>query len=495
MTTTRVYPSLFIAATLLFICIGTPTIQAQQSFMNQLVVTNQQVNRQGDQISLDMEIDVTRIELGRNETLIVTPLLQSNNDPNVNATFSPVIVNGTVRNKVVNREIALNTKNNPGSLNPFAIIQRENRSTQVVRYHANLPFEPWMNDASLGLTTENRGCAGCDLGNEDKTLMARALQEAVPPDYQLTYIEPAPEPVKVRSERHSASFNYLFDRYDLLPNFKHNAAEFSKVDKVIKEVRSNSDLTVTELSVEGYASPEGTFEYNRTLSEKRANSFAAYLASTYQVDRSQLKKITGMGEDWAELRKAVEGSLIANKQEIIRIIDNVSSPDARDAELMKLSGGETYQQLLTSYYPPLRRTDYIIAYSVRAFSVEEAKAILKSNPRLLSLNEMYLVAETYPKESKEFREVFDIAARLYPDDPIAIINSAATDLEGGNITAALERLEKVKEDPRAWNNLGVAYAKANDLPTAAAYLKKAAVNGDPMAKANLEEIKKTTKNQ
>jgi outer membrane protein OmpA-like peptidoglycan-associated protein len=458
--------------------------------MDQLVVTDQQVSRQGDLITLDMEIDVTHIDMGRNETLIVTPLLQSNSDPNVNAIFSPVIINGVVRNKVVNREIALNTENNLGKLNPFTIVERENRSTQVIQYHAKLPYEPWMNDASLGLASENRGCAGCDLGNEDKTLLARVLQETVPPDYQLTYIEPAPEPVKVRSERHSASFNYLFDRYDLLHNFKNNAAEFSKVDKVIKEIRSNSDLTVTELSVKGYASPEGPFEYNRTLSEKRANSFAAYLASTYQIERSQLKMITGEGEDWEGLRKAVESSSIGNKQEIIRIIDNVSPPDARDAELMKLSGGETYQQLLTSFYPPLRRTDYIIAYSVRAFSVEEAKAMLKSDPRLLSLNEMYLVAETYPKESKEFREVFDIAARLFPNDPIAIINSAAADLEGGNFTAALERLEKVKEDPRAWNNLGVAYAKAGDLTTAADYFTKAAANGDPMAAANREEMKK-----
>ncbi len=486
---------LFFASILFFHCIGTTTIQAQKSHMDQLIVTNQQVHQQGDLVSLDMEMDLSNINMGRNESLIITPLLQSNNDPNVNATFSPVIVNGAVRNKVVNREIALNTKDNLSTLNPFAIIPGENRSGRVIRYHANLPYEPWMNDASLGLTTENRGCAGCDLGNEDKTLVARVLRETVPPDYQLTYIEPAPEPVKVRSERHSASFNYLFDRYDLLHNFKNNAAEFNKVDKVIREVRGNSDLTVTELSVEGYASPEGIFEYNRILSEKRANSFTAYLASTYQIERSQLKKIKGMGEDWEGLRKAVEGSSIAHRQEVIRIIDNVSQPDARDAELMKLSGGETYQQLLTSFYPPLRRTDYIIAYSVRAFSVEEAKAMLKSNPRLLSLNEMYLVAETYPKGSKEFREVFDIAARLYPDDPIAIINSAATDLEGGNFTAALERLEKVKEDPRAWNNMGVAFARAGETEKAMTWFSKATANGDKTATANISEMQRVTENR
>ena len=491
MSTKKSYLSLFFVSTLLLFYVGT-TIYAQERFAEQLRVTNQQVNRHGELVLLDMELDVSNIDMGRNEVVIVTPLLQSNSDQSARAAFSPVIINGAVRNKVVNREIALNTKNNLGSLNPFAIIKRENQSTQVVTYHATLPFEEWMRDASLVMTTDNRGCASCDLGNDDMTLLARALQEIMPPDYHLTYMEPDPEPVKVRSERHSASFNYPLDQYALLRQYKNNEPEFDRVDKVIREVQANKDLTITEFVIEGFASPEGGFEYNRLLSERRANSFAEYLRTKHQVERSSIKSVKGIGEDWNGLRQAVEKSNLADKQAIIRIIDQVTPPDARDAELRKLSGGNSYRTLANNFYPPLRRTDYKIAYNVRAFSVEEAKEQIKSNPRLLSLNEMYLVAREYPTESPEFKEAFDIAARLYPTDPIAQINTAASDLEGGNTGAALERLEKVKDDPRAWNNLGVAYAKAGDLTTAAEYLKKAANNSDPIAVANMEELNKAT---
>ncbi|MGI6574257.1 MAG: hypothetical protein ACOX19_12890 [Fermentimonas sp.] len=55
---------------------------------------------------------------------------------------------------------------------------------------------------------------------------------------------------------------------------------------------------------------------------------------------------------------------------------------------------------------------------MRPFSVEEAKGVIRTNPRLLSLNEMFLVAQTYAPASSEFKEVFDIATRLYPDEPI-----------------------------------------------------------------------------
>ena len=492
MSTKNTYLSLLITSMLL-IC-GALTATAQTTQGGEPLAGEILVNRQGEQLVVNMEIDATQLDLGRNEMVTLTPLILSNSDQELRAALQPVILGGSIRNKVLHRQMALQSRDNVGTLNPFAVIERENNTPQVIRYHTTLPYEPWMEDASLVLHNGRSACAGCDLGNEAMTLLAQIFPEAYVPVWSITYLEPEPEEVKARSEQHSASFNYPLDQYALLRQYKNNEPEFDRVDKVIREVQANKDLTITEFVIEGFASPEGGFEYNRLLSERRANSFAEYLRTKHQVERSSIKSVKGIGEDWNGLRQAVEKSNLADKQAIIRIIDQVTPPDARDAELRKLSGGNSYRTLANNFYPPLRRTDYKIAYNVRAFSVEEAKEQIKSNPRLLSLNEMYLVAREYPTESPEFKEAFDIAARLYPTDPIAQINTAASDLEGGNTGAALERLEKVKDDPRAWNNLGVAYAKAGDLTTAAEYLKKAANNSDPIAVANMEELKKATNN-
>ncbi|MEL7601339.1 MAG: DUF3868 domain-containing protein [Proteiniphilum sp.] len=494
MSTKRLNPKIMVTSFLLGVVYCTLLV-AQSRIADESIVKQSQISKKGDLVSFDMDLNLHLIEIGKNETLIITPLLQSNSEIAVIDSFPPLIINGSIRDKVMNRQNTLNIQNHTTNLGPLETIKKDRYTPQIYSYHATLPFKQWMQDASLVLVNETRGCADCDMGSESKVLFTRVFHEKKIPQFQLTYIEPEPEPVKARSERHSASFNYQFDRYNLVREYKNNAAELDKVARVVSEVQGNKDLTITELIIEGFASPEGGFEYNHNLSDKRANSFADYLAAKHRVDRRQMKHISGVGEDWIGLRKAVENSQITHKQKIIQIIDSVFPPDARDAELMKLSGGETYQQLLTRFYPPLRRTDYIIAYSVRAFSVEEAKAILKSNPRLLSLNEMYLVAETYPKESKEFKEVFDIAARLYPDDPIAIINSAATKLETGNFSEALKQLEKVKEDPRAWNNMGVAHAKEGDLRKATEFFKKAVDKGDLTAAANIDELKKATTNQ
>ena len=66
--------------------------------------------------------------------------------------------------------------------------------------------------------------------------------------------------------------------------------------------------------------------------------------------------------------------------------------------------------------------------------MEEAKEIIKTRPQNLSLNEMFLVANTYPTGSQEFIDVFETAVQMYPQSEIANINAA---------TAALSRNELV----------------------------------------------------
>jgi tetratricopeptide (TPR) repeat protein len=186
----------------------------------------------------------------------------------------------------------------------------------------------------------------------------------------------------------------------------------------------------------------------------------------------------------------VESSSLSDRQAILNIIDNVSNPDARDAELKKLSNGQTYRNLLNNFYPPLRRTEYVVAYNVRPFDVDEAREIIKTNPRLLSLNEMYLVAQSYPDGSTEFKEVFDIATRHYPESDIAILNSSSADIELDNIDAAIERMNKIADNPKVWNNLGVAYALKGDFVFAKQYFDKAVSYNDEDASVNIKELNK-----
>ena len=133
----------------------------------------------------------------------------------------------------------------------------------------------------------------------------------------------------------------------------------------------------------------------------------------------------------------------------------------------------------------------MIHYTVRPYNVEEAKALLKTRPQLLSLEEMYLVAQTYEGGSDEFNEVFDIAVRMYPEDPIANINAAAMELKRGNVDQAVRYLERSdKASAAAQNNQGVYHLLKGDLNQAEACFNKAKSLGSAQADGNLTEVSK-----
>ena len=147
-----------------------------------------------------------------------------------------------------------------------------------------------------------------------------------------------------------------------------------------------------------------------------------------------------------------------------------------------------YQRLLNEMYGPLRRNDYRIEYNVRNFNLEEARQLIRTNPKLLSQNEMYQVAGSYPKDSKEYREAMEIAARTYPDDLVALGNAAATCLAQKDARGAIALLEGKKLDATAMNTLGVAYAEVGEYQKAKSTLEEAARAGNADAKGNLEQV-------
>lgn len=464
----------------------TPFLFSQNGYLDEIGIENNRVEQRNNRLWVDMDIVLDGLKLRSNDMIEITPLLVSNNGEIVNELPS-VVVAGKRRSKILERSMKLN---NSTGLNtePYEIVRRRNNTAQQISYSTDLPIAAWMEDASLELRRSIISCANCDMGGDFLVLLPRIIPEVYVPSYKLTYIVPEVE-VKTLSDRHTAMFNFVVDRWELRRDFKNNAAEFNEVDRVINEIRNNPDFEITEFEITGYASPEAPVEHNKMLAQNRANAFADYIVSKFGINRSSFN-VTGHGEDWKGLRKAVEDSNISDKQAVLDIIDNVSNPDARDAEMMKLSNGQTYRNLLNNFYPPLRRTEYVIAYNVRPFDVDEAREVIKTNPRLLSLNEMYLVAQSYPAGSTEFKKVFDIATRHYPESDIAILNSSSADIEIGNIDAAIERMNKISDNPKMWNNLGVAHAIKGNYDTAKQYFDKAISSNDEDASSNIKEFNK-----
>lgn len=456
--------------------------------MNQIKVEDVRVTRDGDHVSVGMNINLDDLKIRSNDVILLSPALRMSGTKEIAKMLPPIQVSGRTRSLVLDRMADTGIPRG-WEVEPKMAFDRKNGTQQSVVYSQKIPFEGYMTEAELIFVEVVHGCADCLVHEDTKVLLTPFLQDPV---YVLSYVTPEVEPVKARKDRHSASLNFVVDRHEIVRSYKQNAEVLDQVDRVIREVKGNSDITITEFAVSGYASPEANFEYNRELAGRRANSFVDYLVSTHGIRREQIKSVTGHGEDWKGLEEALRTSPLPNAKAVLDIITSTGNPDARDAKIIALDNGATYRTLLDRYYPALRRTDYVIAYNVRAFDVEEAREVIKVNPKHLSLNEMFLVANTYPEGSREFKEVFDIATRLYPDDPVAIINASAVDIEGGNYQAAIDRLSKISiRSAAALNNMGVAYAKLGDRDRAIDCFNEAIAAGDTEnARNNLMQVSK-----
>lgn len=293
------------------------------------------------------------------------------------------------------------------------------------------------------------------------------------PQLAVSFLTPEVETVKKRSATGKAYLDFVVAKWDILPNFRNNATELQQIYDLIERIKDDSDTTITGIIIAGYASPEGTYNSNLTLSGNRASALAAHLQKKYKFSK-ELFHLKGNGEDWNTLETLVEQSDLKDKQEILSIIRGTGIFDGREKKLMDLSRGVPYRRMKEDFFPQLRRTDYELTYTVLPFTVEKGKEVFKTNPSSLSLNEMFLIANTYPQGSDAFNEVFETAARVFPQDNTANLNAAASALSRKDAVSAAKYLKQVTDySATYWNNLGVMYFLLGDKGKASDCFAKA----------------------
>ena len=283
--------------------------------------------------------------------------------------------------------------------------------------------------------------------NRDK-LFALNFAEPVVIDPMLVYVKPAPEEVKARHLDGSAYLDFPVNQITIHPDYRNNSVELRKIQQTVEAVKNDPYATITSLSIKGYASPEGTYKGNAYLAENRAKALLNYVKDRYDLSGVDLS-VDFEPEDWEGLEAAIEEGNLPDKEELLAIIraDEPADWDAREWKLKALNGGTSYKILLRDVYPALRHSDYRVNYNIRNFSVDEAKQIIQSDPSKLSLNEMFLVAETYETGSEPFNEVFEVAVRMYPDDPVSNLNAAISAVNTRQLDKAKRYLVKANDCP------------------------------------------------
>lgn len=486
----------FIVCLLAFTCLTIFQVKAQsRSYEGSITVNPVRLEQVGDSLYIDIDIVLNGVKVKSTRGVELIPQLVSSEK---SCNLPKVTMKGSDEYRVYERSLSLmNAIEKAGYERPYLVKKVSKPANETIQYRYILPYESWMADAHLDMQRDECGC-GETLLMKVEPIADRVTLDYIPEPYvivpHMAFIKPVVEEVKHRDIQVESFLDFEVNKIDIRPEYMNNPQELAKIRTMIDELKSDPSIDVKSLDIIGYASPEGSLANNKRLSEGRAMALRDYLVSRYDFRRNQYQIIFG-GENWEGLVKVLEAGDMDYKNEILSVIDDYPLETERKTKLKQLRGGMPYQFLLRNVYPRLRVAVCKVNFNVKNFDVEEAKEVIKTRPQNLSLNEMFMVANSYPAGSQEFVDVFEIAVRMYPENEIANMNAAAAAILRNDLIAAERYLNKVKlKEPEYINSLGVILLLEGNYELAEKYLKEAAAAGLKVAKENMDELAKKKAN-
>lgn len=462
------------------------------AFAGKVKVTKPALTLENDTLTIDFDFNVEEVAVNSTQSYAFTPVLFYEKRYQ---TLPPVVVTGKNKFKMRRKDRHIAKKGNYKQ--PYIIVKGKSANRQnLVDYKIAIPYEEWMSQADMWILQEGKKDCLLDLPQIQVIEPVVIVKEEPLPQKgsicepcmnMVSYLIPKEKPLKVRSEQNTLYIEYPVGGTEFNADFKNNAAELQKLKETLNPLTEGDLVTFKAINICGYASPDGSAKTNDRVANKRADSFALYLRGSYNFPDSILQ-VSSAGEDWDSLIKMLEEEKPAYAEKALEIIHKNTNLDVREARL-KSGLGVSYRTMVNDYFSRLRRLSISVDYEVREVRNSEAATLIYTNPKMLNLQEMYGVAKTLQPGTKEYKEVYEIAATNYPSDIVANINAASANIIYGDFDRAGQYMERVKDDPRAWNNLGVLAWLSGDAEIAKEWFTKALSAEPEKAQENLNKMK------
>lgn len=503
---------LLLGSLLAVVLLATPAA-AQTAFKGQLHISDEQISQQGSLLRVRMHVSYDDNLLNRGETLDFTPVLKSGFH---HQALSSVVITGKGADQ---NRLRANI--------PVVLRDQNHKGKRGFEYDTTIPYEEWMEGASLYIESDERnrkgkshiyedlifenlrigrspastddpiemvaGISGNNyqtdsymvkdyaLGNTGTSTMGNRITTRRTPTFAGPQAQPEwiqmIEPVQPKDGGLTVKGTIaLADkrRIGAMSTSKFNEAIFRELRKALGDQLAIAGTTINTLSITGYGAPIGNYRQNETRCSARAMELKRYLL-TRGGEAPNSINVSWVAEDWDSIRAIVAGSTMRLRDAALDIIRSVDVSSGRENQLRMLGGGSVYSQLWNTVFPQVCRIEY-----TATLRREPAGSSLSAE-RTVSLHSMYVTASNFKKGSREFNDIIDLSARLYPNHVEACINAAGIALMRGDLPTAAMYLKGLETDARAYNNLGVLYLLQGDSSKAEVYLMMAKAAGVPEA--------------
>ena len=418
---------------------------------------------------------VLKVEQGRVDVTINGVIPAKYMEKKAVLTITPVLryVQDGVQKSVKGEELTLQGEKVQGN---DQVIAYKEGGNFMIRTHFD--YEPAMHKSELWLEFD------ASISGKEKDMEPLKLADGVLATgelYRLTMTSACPATSSFAFERtiaqkQEANIRFLIQQAELRKSELKSGSVQEFVNLLQRISASNQNLSLKNVEVSAYASPDGGVALNEKLATKRQQNTEDYVKQQMKqakVDGDVEASYTA--QDWEGFQQLVRASNIQDKDVILRVLSMYQDPEEREQQIKNMSHG--FKELADGILPELRRARLTINYETMGRSDQQIQDQLKNDASKLSVEEL-LYAASIAKTTAEKESIYRTAVKQYPSDARAYNNLGALDIDNGNYGQAKQWLEQARQKntnlAEANANLGLLALQQGDLTAAENYIGRAA---------------------
>ena len=402
----------------------------------QTVISSQSLVEDGERVvvSFEVETDVKSIPANRKE--IIMPFIYNAKDT---LWLETLEVYGKGRFK---REMQ---ENHLAGEKDWQLSENQVIKGDVDHYISSVPLKRWMKSTNLGIKRQMVGC-NCENELADQTLAegVALFEEPMLPARRIPATFTLADATRQWDfGRDELEIIFKVSKIEIDSTVFNNEVTFGKILSAIDKIFANPKYKVDKIEIAGYASPEGRRSFNNWLAENRAKALINYIIEhrpQYNLTEDSFRLRNGE-ENWPGLRRHVLASDIAEKDQIVEIIDMDLPDEEKKLKLKALDKGKVWKKMLKEVYPHLRCARYLAVF-------------------------------------------YDSTQ----DEAVDMINLANQMIREGDYKSAYETVEPYGDDLRAYNTIGTALMMQGRFEEALPWLQKAVESNTASAQENIDLI-------
>jgi len=388
-----------------------------------IVVDQTELEVIGNYFHLKTKFRVPKQIFTPDKRFIVQPSLHNVSKNNVEF-FRPVVIDGTVY--TLNRERVAGFEEDNDILEPYIADYTLDKTGNIYSYHDSIfvSREFFKDD----FKAECYLAVNANFENPrkdflDTVTIARGTQNPLRfLDYSLTPLDlndtsliPKPE-MKLIASKGVSKIGFIVGKAEIDRSNPQNEIEMNAIKEKLAAIVKDKFATLNEITVIGYASPDGVYRSNALLAQRRTDFMLKEILNSLPKEIRSYVKVNSMSvvEPWSNLIPLLREDSLPSadylQELVVKHKDNYAPIHGA---MLRLP--EYRPVIYKQYLPKLRRVEYEINHSMfRNLTTPEIWERFNSGEKDISRYEFWQMVESCTSEQQKI-EMERLALKMYPN--------------------------------------------------------------------------------